>query len=104
MCSAHAPPTEIMLILSYQKLGIDAAIKGPDGSFKMLEGIINDAKTNSTLSLSRNSKDLLDEFRTLGNFSAHKIEYICRRGYIQPHIMSYRGIITELLHKSGIKI
>jgi len=95
---------EIMLILSYQKLGIEAAIKGPDGSFKMLEGIINDAKTNSKLSLSRNSKDLLDEFRTLGNFSAHKIEYICRRGYIQPLIMSYRGIITELLHKSGMKI
>jgi hypothetical protein len=95
---------EIMLILSYQKLGIDAAIKGSDGSYKMLEGIINDAKTNGTLSLSRNSKELLDEFRTLGNFSAHKIEYICRRGYIQPHIMSYRGIITELLHKSGIKI
>lgn len=94
---------EILLILSCQKLGIDAAIKGPDGSYKMLEGIINEAKTNGTLALSRNSKDLLDEFRTLGNFSAHKIEYICRRGYIQPHIMSYRGLITELLHKSGIK-
>jgi hypothetical protein len=42
-------------------------------------------------------------FRKLGNFSAHKIEYTCHRQYIQPHIMDYRGVITELLHKAGLK-
>jgi len=29
--------------------------------------------------------------------------YICHRQYIQPHIMGYRGIITELLHKAPLK-
>lgn len=94
---------EVMLILAYRKLGIEVAIQEPDGSYKMLEGIINDAKTNGTLKLSRNSRDVLDVFRKLGNFSAHKIEYTCHRKYIQPHIMDYRGIITELLHKAGLK-
>jgi hypothetical protein len=94
---------EVMLILAYRKLGIEAAIQEPDGSYKMLEGIINDAKTNGTLKLSRNSKEVLEVFRKLGNFSAHKIEYTCHRQYLQPHIMDYRGIITELLHKAGLK-
>ncbi|MGA2909106.1 MAG: hypothetical protein ABSE36_15495 [Terracidiphilus sp.] len=94
---------EVMLILAYKKLGSEAAIQDVDGNFKMLEGIINDAKTNSTLGLSRNSKELLEVFRKLGNFSAHKIEYTCHRQYIQPHIMDYRGIITELLYKAGLK-
>ncbi len=94
---------EVMLILAYRKLGIEAAVQDLDGSYKMLEGIINDAKTNGTLKLSRNSKEVLEVFRKLGNFSAHKIEYTCHRQYIQPHIMDYRGIITELLHKAGLK-
>jgi hypothetical protein len=54
---------EVMLILAYRKLGIEAAIQEPDGSYKMLEGIINDAKTNGTLKLSRNSKEVLEVFR-----------------------------------------
>jgi len=95
---------EVLLILSYQHFGIDAVIKGPDGNYKMFEGIINEAKTNSTLSLSRNSKESLEVFRKLGNFSAHKIEYTCRREYIQPHIMEFRGLVIELLHKSGLKV
>lgn len=94
---------EVMLILAYRKLGIESAIQEPEGGHKMLEGIINDAKTNGTLKLSRNSKEMLEVFRKLGNFSAHKIEYTCHRQYIQPHIMDYRGIITELIHKAGLR-
>jgi len=93
-----------MLILSYRKLSIESAIQDAAGNYKMLEGIINDAKTNSTLALSRNSKGMLDTFRELGNFSAHKIEYTCRREYIQPHIQDYRALIVELLYKSGIRV
>lgn len=94
---------EVLLILSYRELGIEPAIKGADGNYKMLEAIINDAKTNSTLSFSRNGKESLELFRTIGNFSAHKIEYTCRREYLKPHIMEYRALVVELLHKSGIK-
>jgi hypothetical protein len=92
-----------MLILSYKHLHIESAIQNGDGSFMMLEGIISSAKTNPTLALSRNSKSSLEVFRQLGNFSAHKIEYTCRREYIQPHIQEYRAMFVELLYKAGIR-
>ncbi len=95
---------EVLLILSYRHLKIEAAIQDANGNYQMLDGIIGDAKTNSTLALSRNSKACLDTFRQLGNFSAHKIEYTCHREYITPHIQEYRALVTELLHKSGIRI
>jgi hypothetical protein len=94
---------EIVLILSYRKLNLEAAIRDNSGNYLLLEGIINDAKTNNVLSLSRNSKGSLDIFRQLGNFSAHKIEYIGRREYIKPHLQDYRALIVELLHKSGLR-
>ena len=94
---------EVMLILSYRHLKIENAIQDAAGNYQMLEGIINDAKTNSTLALSRNSKNSLDTFRQLGNFSAHKIEYTCRREYINPHIQDYRALVVELLHKAAIR-
>jgi hypothetical protein len=93
---------EVMLILSYRKLGIENDIRDGNGNYQLLEGIANNAKTNGTLGLSRNSKDCLEIFRKLGNFSAHKIEYTCRREYIKPHIQEYRAVIVELLHKSGL--
>jgi len=94
---------EILLILSYRHSNIEAVIQDRYGNFQMLEVIINDAKTNPTLGLSRNSKNSLDTFRELGNFSAHKIEYTCRREYLAPHIPVYRALVTELLHKAGIR-
>jgi hypothetical protein len=95
---------EILLISSYRHLKIESTIQDKDGNFKMLEQIINDAKANSALGLSRNGKGSIESFRELGNFSAHKIEYICRREYIKPHIQEYRALVTELLHKAGIRI
>lgn len=94
---------EILLILSYQKLGIDSVIKDPAGNYHMLDGVISDAKNNTTLGLSRNGKKSIEVFRELGNFSAHKIEYTCRREYIEPHIQEFRALFTELLHKAGIR-
>jgi hypothetical protein len=95
---------EVLLILSYRKLQIESAIKDNADNYMMLERIIADTKSNGTLSLSRNSKASLDLFRELGNFSAHKIEYTCRREYIKPHIQEYRALVVELLHKAGIRV
>jgi hypothetical protein len=94
---------EVLLVLSYRHHQIESSIQDNVGNYQMLEGIINNAKTNGTLALSRNSKGSLETFRELGNFSAHKIEYICRREYIRPHIQEYRALIVELLHKAAIR-
>lgn len=94
---------EVLLILAYRHLGMEDEIRDANGNYQMLEKIINHAKTNKKLDLSRNGKDSLDLFRELGNFSAHKIEYTCRREYIKPHIQEYRALFVELLHKAGIR-
>lgn len=70
---------EILLIHSFESLGIESEIKNSSGEYFMLSEIIKNAKINSTLSLSRNTKECLDDFRTLGNFSAHKVYYTAKR-------------------------
>lgn len=94
---------EILLILSYEEHGIDAAIKDASGNYKMLNPIIDDAKVNSALGLSRNTKESLDEFRKLGNFSAHKIYYNAKKKSIDLVSLDYRATIEELLYKSKLR-
>jgi hypothetical protein len=94
---------EILLVLAYEALGIGNSIKDGKGDYKQLNGIIEDAKINAKLGLSRNSRGCIDDFRTLGNFSAHKIEYNARRQDIKPRILEFRALCEELLYKTGIK-
>ena len=93
---------EILLIHSYQHLQIEEAIQ-TDGRYKRLSSIIANAKTNRILKLSKDSRSTLDTFRKLGNFSAHKIFYTCRRGDIRNVVLEYRVTTEELLYKSGLK-
>ena len=96
---------EILLIMSYEKLGVQPAIKDPaTDTYYMLERIVTDAAGNATLNLSRNARKDIDVFRELGNNSAHKITYLCRREYISEKIDKYRALIDELLHKAGLRV
>lgn len=94
---------EVLLILSYENHSIDQIIKLPDGSYKSLDQVISDAKQNGSLKLTRDTKATLDTFRTLGNFSAHKIYYNCRRSDLKHSLSGFRTTIEELLYKSGLK-
>jgi hypothetical protein len=87
--------------LSYQKLGIDDMIKSSDGNYLMLERIVNDAKANATLKLSRIKNDF-DSFREIGNFSAHGITYIAVRKDIDGIKLKYRVMLEELYNKAGL--
>ncbi|MBV9505011.1 MAG: hypothetical protein JO323_08415 [Acidobacteriia bacterium] len=94
---------EVLLILSYEHVGIEAEIKdAKSGNYLMLEGVVKNAQGNAKLNLSRNGREWIDTFRALGNYSAHKITYQCRREYIREKIDAYRALVEELLHKSGI--
>ena len=94
---------EVLLILSYEKLGVSQDIRGVDGNYLMLEGIVSNAVGNPRLSLSRTSKTSIEVFRKLGNYSAHKITYTCKREYIAEKIDDLRALIDELLHKAGLR-
>jgi len=93
---------EILLIMAYENIGIDDEIKDSDGEIKSLVSIINNATNNSKLALSRNSKDCLEVFRKLGNFSAHKIHYNAKKSDIRNVALDFRASIEELLYKSGL--
>jgi hypothetical protein len=94
---------EVLLILSYENLGIQAEIKDPKtGNYFMLEGIVKHAQGNAKLNLSRNGREWIDTFRELGNYSAHKVTYQCKREYVREKIDWYRTLVDELLHKAGI--
>lgn len=94
---------EILLIHTYQHVGIDQEIKDHLDNYKMLESIVANAKTNSKLNLSRNLKENLDIYRNLGNFSAHKIHFNARKSDIDKIKLLFRVDVEELLYKAGIK-
>lgn len=93
---------EILLILSYRHQGIEALILSAPDQHKDLKSIIADAKQNNKMNLSRETKACLDEFREIGNFSAHKLEYNCKRADIERVILKYRVASEELLYRAGL--
>lgn len=93
---------EVLLILTYEKIGIESEIKQSDGSYMLLNGIVSNATSHKKLGLSRNTKESLEDFRVIGNFSAHKIYYNAKRKDITSISKNYRATIEELLYKSGI--
>jgi hypothetical protein len=94
---------EVLLIMAYQKLDIDDQIKDGAGNYKMLEAIVKNAQSNTTLKLGRNGKEMIEKVREMGNYSAHSIVYVCRREYIKEKIEGYRLLVHELLHKAGLR-
>ncbi|MGE5496314.1 MAG: hypothetical protein ACM3S4_13545 [Burkholderiales bacterium] len=93
---------EIILVLAYQKLGIDDEIKDASGSgYITLDGIVSNARSNSTLKLSR-IKNEFDNFRKIGNFSAHNITYTAGKKDIDDIKLNYRVMLEELYNKAGL--
>ena len=93
---------EGLLVLSYQKAGIESEIL--NGNYHVtLDKMIKISEQNTTLALSGNTRKDMALFKDLGNYSAHKIWYNCTQGDIKPHILKYRAIIEELIYKAGLK-
>ncbi len=95
---------ESLLVLSYQKAGIEKEIIDKSGNHHItLDKIIKNAEQNTILALSSNTKKDMCLFKDLGNYSAHKIWYNCIQQDIKFNALKYRVIIEELMYKAGIK-
>lgn len=95
---------EVLLVLSYQKFGIDDEIKDSTGNgYIMLDSIVKNAKNNATLKLSR-IKNEFDSFRMVGNFSAHNITYTAGKKDIDDIKLHYRVMLEELYNKAGVTV
>lgn len=94
---------EVCLIHTYENLDLDSVIK--NGSrYKDLRDIIKDAISNSQINLTQDSKDCLDEFRELGNLSAHQLFYNCKAEEIEKVKRKFRLLVEELFNKAGRKV
>lgn len=92
---------EILLIQSYQAHGIENQIlNSNNGNYQTLERIVRNAKSNSTLKLSK-VKNRYDDFRDIGNSSAHSIFYIASKKDIDDVKRDYRVALEELYNKAG---
>lgn len=93
---------EVLLVLSYQNLGIETDITNSQGNHLMLEGIVKNAIQNKRLNIpSRISKNF-DAFREVGNNSAHSITYTAGKKDIDDIRISYRVMMEDLYNRAGL--
>lgn len=92
---------EILLIHAFQTAGLESEVQDPAGNFQPLKGLINKASSRPEITLSPSVARSMDQFRELGNLSAHLIHYNCRRDDIRHLRMDYRSVIEELLFHCG---
>lgn len=93
---------EILVIIGYEHINRKEEIE-ENGELKSLNFIINYTLSNNIFNLSKGTRECLDDFRKLGNFSAHRIQYNCRKTDIKNVAMEFRVCIEELLYANGLK-
>lgn len=93
---------EILLVLAYQNKGLEKDISNPDGSHKMLEGIVKNAVQNKQLGIPTRISKNFDAFRNVGNNSAHSITYTAGHLDIDNIAMDYRVMMDDLYIRAGI--
>lgn len=93
---------EVLLVLTYQNKGVEAAITRPDGTHKMLEGIVKDARQNPSLGIPSRISNNFDAFRDVGNYSAHSITYTAGKLDIDRIAREYRVMLEDLYNRAGL--
>lgn len=94
---------EMLLFLTYKNLSKESEIQDAQGHTQSLSFIIKHTLANKALGLSKESEGVLDSFRVLGNYSAHGLEYSCRKSDLATIKVPFRFCVEELLYKSGVK-
>lgn len=92
---------EILLIHCFETADIEDQVKDPDGNYQNLKTLINKAISKPEINLSADAKKDIDDYRELGNLSAHRVKYNCRRDDIRQLRIGYRAIVEELLYVAG---
>lgn len=93
---------EILIIQVYEHLGRISEIE-EDQQYKSLATIINYTLSNNVINWSKETSEIIDDFRILGNLSAHKIQYNTKKIEISRIRIKFRVAVEELLYASAIK-
>lgn len=92
---------EILIIHVFENTQQKQMIIDTEGNFRNLKFLIAQLNSNQQISLSNSAGRSAGQIRELGNLSAHRIHYNCRRQDIHSIRIEYRALIEELLYKTG---
>jgi hypothetical protein len=94
---------ETLIIESYEKAGRANEVKGNDGHFMMLNGLITFLEGDASIHLGRSAARGLKDFKQLGDLSAHNRRFNARRNDIDRVRDGLRVAAEELLHLAGLR-
>lgn len=95
---------ETLLIETYEHAGRASEIKGSDGHFFMLNGLVTFFEQDTSFHASRNCMQGLKDFKKLGDLSAHNRRFNARKEDIDRVRDGLRIATEELAHLAGFKI
>ncbi len=93
---------ETLIIEVYEAKGEADKLKNQDGHFHMFSGLKSVIENDDEISLSRNTKQGLSDFKKLGDLSAHSRRFNARKNDIDRNIDGIRVAGEELLHLAGL--
>lgn len=93
---------ETLIIEVYEHSGRASAIKGADGNFFMLSDLARMLLSDSAFNVSRNARKGLEDFKRLGDLSAHSRRYNAHPADIDRVRDGLRVAAEELLHIAGL--
>jgi hypothetical protein len=94
---------EILIIEVYETHKRTADIKDKNGDFLMLRDLITITMADSAWNLSRETKRVLPEVKSLGDRSAHNRRYIAKQADVDKVIPGLRVLADDLLHLANLK-
>jgi hypothetical protein len=93
---------ETLVIEVYEADDRANEIKGSDGNFHMLSGLLSVLLKDSRINLSRNSRRGLTELKELGDKAAHSRMFNARQSDIDHLKSDLRTAVEELLHRAKL--
>jgi hypothetical protein len=94
---------EILIIEVFEHHKLESMIKGTDGEYFMLSGLITAIVGCTGLSIGRETKQVLRDVKTIGDRSAHNRRYLAVKQDMDNLRLGYRLAVDELLHLSKMK-
>lgn len=94
---------ETLIIEVYEHEGREDELKDNSGNYYFFSGLLNHIKSDKSISLSRNTKKGLDDFKRLGDASAHNRRYNAIQDDVDRVRDGLRLASEELLALSGLR-
>lgn len=93
---------ETLIIETYENAGRDDEIKGADGHFETLSGLISKLVSDSAWNLGRDATRASRAAKTWGDRSAHSRRFNAKKHDVEKVQEDVRVLVEELLHLSGL--